>query len=1217
MGKAMRTLKTLWLAGILIGLLRTGSADEIVRIRHAAPQDYQGSWGAGFTVPTAEAFFQEASRRPVLEALTPVWEFYVDSSQEPPVILRRNRLDPAASPKMWGKYPKGDAFSNPLAAHGRIWLFARNQGKWVLHQAAFGASTPQWISAGEGPGGIVQFFLDEDSDPILVYMDNGRLWHFRRGQFTGGGQSLVWGPDEKITRLEAQVLLQTAREAVTRRGLTGEFDIGGEGAFLSVSCQAPGDVLFRYRSSPEAGRPYGPWSDPQSRETIPLNQRGRYFQYQLFPGGGTETAVPVFPQITLSFTHAKDGPSGRGTAVARSGGNQPGVTANDGGFGKNLAAVVEGMAFGDALPPAAPSLDPEALVSLENASREGGNNPRQKPASNESSHSQEQERENDRRSTTNPELSKGPDDPDLNPADSTSPIENPTSAGITDNARSQQPGASPNPEKQQRKAPAAPDRSQPPSDGAKPTPLEGQESQVEKNQDHKDRSPEKPATEKAGDRNAEENSPHAPEIQPAEGASSPSRITSSGQTQPSPANQSAAPSSNEIPADSDETAITGKSAQPSSSGPEGEDRNNGEDRKNKEKQPGNQANQPPPLNGGEGGPSPGLTFNYGIENPESPSASTPRADQGKSGKGSAPANPQSSGKEQSANQSPESPGDKSDQAAPTGSGRPDDQNPSAAGSNPPERESGSKPSPQPDVTTPPAAGGAPQVESGQNSDETPEGNALNGQPGEGGDSASPSSPSSPSKSPGSSGAGKPPDGPASREGSSPGVSPGGDSHAPPASTPENAGGDEASNPNATGPSRGPAGEALPPDYAGGAGNASGPGPRVIAATGPIEEATSPRYVLDVESLTGSIRRHPGWWGLALLAVLSLFVHRGNRRWTAARTVEGAIQRFPPVLSARERTEAWIQRINDKVPHWNYLIRFQPWVTAADLCNESLILMNEEGKIAGVPLETFMGTGRALESGILFKHLASLPFSLWNVRFAQDEENLLLLGRDAKGRIKGKRFQVPTFDKGRRQTGPRSLYRLVRLFSKERRDWTLGDSESGRRLMTRRQTRLWPSRWREERPAELQGGAVVTLSGGYEPILAGVPAEDPGHLWMFRQDTNGRKDGVWKPIAKTDYSGQECLMHVTARRGFIVETSEKSRRLGVHLFARDAKGSFNVRFSNTVSVPCAARYFALSLAKDFLFVLGREDTPGRGSLSSFVLLVAYTGDLLRLPGQMEE
>ncbi|HXK92160.1 MAG TPA: hypothetical protein PKV38_00625, partial [bacterium] len=85
----------------------------------------------------------------------------------------------------------------------------------------------------------------------------------------------------------------------------------------------------------------------------------------------------------------------------------------------------------------------------------------------------------------------------------------------------------------------------------------------------------------------------------------------------------------------------------------------------------------------------------------------------------------------------------------------------------------------------------------------------------------------------------------------------------------------------------------------------------------------------------------------------------------------------------------------------------------------------------------------------------------------------------------------------------------------------------------------------------------------------------------------------------------------------VETTEKSRRLRVHLFARDAKGGFNVRVSNTVPVPCTARYFALSMAQDFLFVLGREDSPSNGSLSGFVLLVAYLGDLLRIPAKAED
>ncbi|MFB3786434.1 MAG: hypothetical protein ACE15F_08695 [bacterium] len=1194
----MRILRTLWLSVILSGMMRAGLADEIVRIRHASPQDYLGSWGAGFTVPPAEALFQEASKRPVLEALTPAWEFYVDSAQETPAIHRRSRLNPADTPKMWGKFPKGDAFSNPLAAHGRIWLFARNQGKWVLCQAAFDRASPQWISAGLGPSGIVQFFLDEDSDPILVYMDNDRRWRFQRGKFTGGGQSLVWEPEEKITRLEAQVLLQTAREAVTRLGMTGEFDIGGEGVFLSLSCQAPRDILFRYRSSPEAGQPYGPWSDPQSRETIQLNQRGRYFQYQLLPGGQTVPSDPVSPQITLCFTHAKDSASGRGTSVARAGSSLAGVTANDGGFGKNLASVVEGMAFGDQLSQAAAALDPEALTSLENSSREEMNNPQPNPASSEITNPQKPE--SGRASVINPRLSEGSDKTKSNPADSASTAEKPSTAGRSNGGRTQPSGSSPYPEKQKFATPSETEKSGTNDTGSSPSDKPGPQNQTI--QDPKDTSPEKPPGDEA--KQPGEENPVSPDSKPSSSRdSSPSKIQSPAGTKQTQGK----PSSSGTPAqtaDDSPKSNDSPNPAPASPGPGGEDGKTASP-------PEKQAGQAPSAQKTEGEPTSARVFNYGIENPASPNSASSAEDQGKAGKTSASQKPREARSENQANQGPEARGEQSGQAESSSTGDPDAQNLPSAGPNTPGGEANSEPSSQPNENKPKSEGGSPQKVSVLKPDGPPGESTAGGHPGGGGDSSFPSS--SPA-SPDSSGAEKQPAGPASGEDSHTGESPEGDSSSPQASHPENAEGD-ATNPNAERPSKGPAGEVLPPGFVGGAGNASGPGPRVFAATENIDAAT--RYVLDVAGIVDSVRGHPGWWGLALLVILSPFLHRGIQRWIASRTVEGAIERFPPVQSARERTEAWIQRINEKVFNWNYVIRFQPWVTAADLSNESLILMNEEGKIAGVSLETFTGTGRAVDSAILFKHLASLSISLWNVRFAQDNEELLLLGRDAKGKIKGKRFRVPTFDKGRRLSGPRALYRVVRLFSRGRRDWTVGDSEGGRMLMTRQQNRILPSQWREERPAELEGGAVITLSGGYEPILAGVPAEDPDHLWMFRREHNGRKEAVWKPIAKTDYSGQECLMHVTARRGFIIETSEKSRRLGVHLFARDAKGSFNVRFSNTVSVPCAARYFAVSLAKDFLFVLGREDTPGSGSLSSFVLLVAYTGDLLRLPGQAEE
>ena len=1110
MGKAMRIIKTLWLAWIMTGMVETGTPneDEIFRVQHASPLDYLGAWGAGFTIPPKETFFQDGSNRPVLEVLTPKWEIYSVAAQKPPVIYLRDRLDPSDVPHSWGHFPSGDAFSNPLASHGRIWLFARNQGRWILYQANLNHPTPQWISSGEGPGGIVQFFLNENSDPVVVYMDRIRRWYYREGQFTGGGQSLFWGPEVKLTRLEAQELLKTARDSITRRGVTGEFDIGRDGVFLSFSCHVPIEARFRYRSSPGIDQPYGPWSPPQSQETVPLSRRGRFFQYQVVSTGEIEPVLPVFPHISLSYTTARDSPPRRSPSMTRAEGSQEGILADDGGFTKNLASVVERMAFGDSLSESAPPLESSLLESLENPPADSWPNPSFNPSTSTGRNAQESKADatngrNPRRTTALDQSKTGiagsssgtksdsrTDSPSgrsqlMQPkaADSTLPPDNPPSITSADSEKKQAQSQDP------RSAPLVESNSRDQEDSEGEDSERHDQSQAPQSLDE---------------------SPPAESISETPGDPSPKKGQSGPQTDRSPNLKS----TDSAKAGSKDSTISNDSSHSFDPASEKTD----EAEIEKEKLPRDQVAGPSSSTekDKDGTAAPGLTFNYEIGLLEKPEGSKTAAD---------------------------TPLSLQPRDQPDSSGI-DKQDPSSAASSPDGDYSG------------------------------PIGENLGGPPG-------PQSGSSPE--------------PSKDEETLP---------AHPSQSWEPASAQTLEFPP-------------PPGWLGGTGNVSSRSPLTIAASAGVEAPPAGQYVLDFESLADSVRKHPGWWGLAVLAILSPFIHRTIRRWIASRTVEGAIARFPPVLSARERTEAWIQRISENAAGWNYVIRFQPWVTAADLTDESLIVMNEEGKIASVSLDTFAVTGRALDPSILFKTLASISKPLWNVRFAQAGDDLLLVGRDAHGRIKGMRFQVPSFDKGRRVPAPRSLHRVLRIFTWGKRDWAVGESLEERQLLTRKRNGWWPSRWREERPAELRHGAILTLSSGYEPILAGKLPEDPGHLWLFRKELEGNKNSDWKAVAKTDSNGQECLMHVTPRRGFLVETTEKSRRLRVHLFARDAKGGFNVRVSNTVPVPCTARYFALSMAQDFLFVLGREDSPSNGSLSGFVLLVAYLGDLLRIPAKAED
>ncbi|MBN2330161.1 MAG: hypothetical protein JXR73_23685 [Candidatus Omnitrophica bacterium] len=308
------------------------SCAEMRSTRHHDASHFASAWTSGLPNQSAD---------PHLIRLF-AWTYRRDDSTQPPVLWRFNRLE--KQPEIsWGALPEGSEYSNITAAHGRLWVYVQNEDGWSLFSAGMNAESAQWRPASSNINeNIESFFLDSNADPLLILEKNGK-WFVRTGGFTGGGEALRWDAMREISLFEKNQLTREAKKEDAARDMVGEFDLRSQAILLAFSCKENrrDAVKIRYRISAGKTRSYGPWSEPLPDSVIQLNQRGRYFQYQISSAPASGQDALTLPNLELIYTFDESEPQNEAKSVKSEG--RPGKGGSSAGAGLGAAVGSSGL----------------------------------------------------------------------------------------------------------------------------------------------------------------------------------------------------------------------------------------------------------------------------------------------------------------------------------------------------------------------------------------------------------------------------------------------------------------------------------------------------------------------------------------------------------------------------------------------------------------------------------------------------------------------------------------------------------------------------------------------------------------------------------------------------------------------------------------------------------------------------------------------------------
>ncbi len=1095
----------------------------ILRLRHFTASDFMPAWGAGQTQQLSSHSSLEnritgtadSDPNPGNSLLTYSWRFRLDRSEEPPALLRINRWNENPTEEQWGELPEGSRYSEILAAHGRLWIYVCRGTAWNLYQSSLEEDSAHWRPVDSEPETDVQIFsLNSNADPHLIRIEDS-TWIVKEGVFTGGGASLKWDSPRKIIPLEAERLIRESKQSMPE--LMGEFNTNQPAILLSFSWKDEREesLIVRYRISPDSSQAYGPWSEPLAVQTIQINERGQYFQYQI--ASGKDTSVDKsHPDLELTYTFDPPESAVSGEIKERntgSGGSSGGGSGLGLGFGDlifspasttgGVGAVQAGSSLGSAMSALSAQSQAGHSSSQTGSSASKSANKSQKSPDKSSlissQKSNPEDRENQNRIKSEP-MQFDPGKKQNSPDEENPPEEKPADDSDTPKENDVKPTS-------EMEAPVS-DPSQP-------------DSSPESNPDTDPNSPDS------------QDDPKQPE---ADSNGDPSQPVGSGSAKPSSV-------PNTSPHEKGDSI-----ALPQTSGDRPSDRE-------------------PSESDGAGSGGTGGSNNAG---------STGNGKGG--GKNNGKGQPSSAGGGMNPTPKPENPDPENSQETNSIPQSPSSNSPDSK-ENDPDSEREKKPLPEkedekkePEDTQNP--GDTDNMDGIQNpTDELPHenpgfpnaGNGGLGNSGAGGG--------------GSSGGGFSP--PSKKEDDSSGTS-----------LPDSE--EDTSNPNG-----GDMGEGRPILSSG---NAMGISPRVSFATRAEIESASLALALTPIEWEEKERSHL-WWLLMLAVLIGGSVYYGRRRENRAPS---------QFVADEDWREGWIEEIGgksiSKSDVWEHALYFHPDVVSAGLCGNSLLMMKEGQTICRAPLTALLEI-RSGMNPLPLEWMARLSHPLEEAHAVKRGNSLILLGRDARGHDRSVKIALPAGEravKGKRIAGPEELQSIQQVQAIGGMLWAAGESGTGRRVFSAALSGFRTG-WNEERPPILEKGELVALSSGEEPLIAGIPEDDPNHLWVFQQDRE--RAGRWRAIAKTPCNSGQALIHAAEKRCVIAEPLRDGRSIRIFLFPRDEQGRFSARASNTVLLPHSGEFFGLEVVDGHLFLLGRESSRD-GTAGPFLMLEAHVGELLK-------
>ncbi|MDX9753846.1 MAG: hypothetical protein RBU29_07790 [bacterium] len=322
-------MKRSWIVLWLL-ILTLPSWADVKRMQHGTAADYTQAWCL------SNEGMRDALSLPST-CQTPLHRFSIGKEAAALVFFIEDRFGGQALPRRLGAFPPGEIFSDPVVAHGKLWIFARQRGEWSLYSASLNSALLFWTKEpGVYPHEILAFALMPSGD-VRVVEKGGEGYVHKTGGFGGGGSTLLWSHPETIPDSEAGYTIAQMNQNPAEPLVFGEFDLGKPGKFLSFSHRQPGNpgLCARVRFCPGPGRKFGPWSDLLEEETVVLDQQGQYLEYQLV---GSVFHKGRLPQVGITYTEGVEG--GESAVYASQGGSMGGGGLPDGsGFGDpgNLA----------------------------------------------------------------------------------------------------------------------------------------------------------------------------------------------------------------------------------------------------------------------------------------------------------------------------------------------------------------------------------------------------------------------------------------------------------------------------------------------------------------------------------------------------------------------------------------------------------------------------------------------------------------------------------------------------------------------------------------------------------------------------------------------------------------------------------------------------------------------------------------------------------------
>ena len=164
-------------------------------------------------------------------------------------------------------------------------------------------------------------FITTPAGDSLVFGKQAEILYSKKGNFTGGGDSIVWEKETNVSTLEFQEQYQQYKKQNKQNGLIGEFDTGESVNLLSLAFSQPGNpsLMGRYRISESLGLPYGPWSPMLDKPAVNLNHKGRYLQYQIFVH---PVSYRNFPNVSITYSKENAGKNQSKGVSQHGGGDQ-------------------------------------------------------------------------------------------------------------------------------------------------------------------------------------------------------------------------------------------------------------------------------------------------------------------------------------------------------------------------------------------------------------------------------------------------------------------------------------------------------------------------------------------------------------------------------------------------------------------------------------------------------------------------------------------------------------------------------------------------------------------------------------------------------------------------------------------------------------------------------------------------------------------------------